>query len=120
MRRWMLLIEVLRKGRAVSDPRTWKQRHLAVAALSGLLSAIAAALAAFGVVSIEISTDDAVAIAGGLFSLYCLFDAASTAATSDKVGLPDVDPPADRPPGAGRGGSSDDPTQYDDPRYYGS
>lgn len=87
----------LRYGSSLTDPAIWKQRQTRLNALVGLLGALVVLLPVVGV-KIEVTSEDVLAIAGGIAAVVGLFvNPYLTTATSDKVGLPAGNPPADRP-----------------------
>jgi hypothetical protein len=77
------LLDLLRKGSAVTDPKLWKDRAALTLALTALILTGCRAAKGFGY-EIPISETDAASIAAGVAVLVGLF---STYATSDKVGL---------------------------------
>jgi len=92
------LLDLLRKGSAVTDPKLWKDRAALTLALTGLIVVIVKVAKGFGY-DLPINETDASSIAAGFAVLVGLF---STYATSDKVGLlhpkpvqPDGFPPLD-------------------------
>lgn len=87
---------VLRYGSSLTDSATWKVRQNLINTLVGLLGALAVVVTLFGV-DLNVSTDDLMAIAGGIASIWGLFNSYITTATTDKIGVPAVDSPADRP-----------------------
>lgn len=96
---WAIL-DLFRKGSAVSDPAIWKNSGNVAAALVALLLAVDRAAAAYGF-PLGITESDAVAIAGGIAAAAHIV---LSIVTSDKIGLPASpapDPP-DRPAGGFR------------------
>lgn len=92
------LLDLLRKGSAVTDPALWKNRSAFTLALTGLILVIVKVLKGYGH-DLPIGETEAASIAAGVAVLVGLF---STFATSDKVGLlpakpvpPDGFPPLD-------------------------
>jgi len=77
------LLDLLRKGSAVTDPKLWKDRAALTLALTGLIVVIVKVAKGFGY-DLPINETDASSIAAGFAVLVGLF---STYATSDKVGL---------------------------------
>lgn len=78
---------VLRNGSMLTDPATWKVRQNLINALVGTIGAAAVLLPMFGV-KLEVSGDDALAIAGGIAAVAGLFiNPYLTTATTDKIGL---------------------------------
>jgi len=77
------LLDLLRKGSAVTDPKLWKDRAALTLALTGLIVVIVKVAKGFGY-DLPINETDAGSIAAGFAVLVGLF---STYATSDKVGL---------------------------------
>lgn len=84
-------LTVLRRGQVVADPATWKNRQIAVTAVSALIAAGVALAEVFGY-GIPIDRESLDGLAAGLVTLVLLFNGWATAATSDKVGLPPVQP----------------------------
>lgn len=99
--------DVLHQGRVVADPATWKRRDLAVSALGVLFASLYAAARAFGL-DVPINLDDLDALAAGVVAVVWMYHGWSTAATSDKVGLPNK-----RPPDHDRGASAESVTEWD-------
>lgn len=99
------LLDLFRKGAAVSEPALWKNRSALTLALTALILTGCRAAKGFGY-EIPISETDAASIAAGVAVLVGLF---STYATSDKVGIlptkpevppnrfPPLDPDAGKP-----------------------
>lgn len=77
------LLDLFRKGAAVSEPALWKNRSALTLALTALILTGCRAAKGFGY-EIPISETDAASIAAGVAVLVGLF---STYATSDKVGI---------------------------------
>lgn len=85
-------ITALRAGWILRNPETWKNRTIAVNAVTALLTLGLAVARAFGV-ELEVSDEVLGAVASGVWGAVGVFSAWSTAATSGRVGLP-----ADRDP----------------------
>lgn len=86
------LLDLLRKGSAVTDPALWKNRSALTLALTGLILVIVKVLKGYGH-DLPIGETEAASIAAGVAVCVGLF---STFATSDKVGLlPSKPVPAD-------------------------
>lgn len=83
MKKLLSLLDVLRKGNAVADPKLWKDRAALAIALSALITAAAHLGKALGY-DLGIDTETADRIAGGIAAAAGLF---SHYATSDKTGL---------------------------------
>lgn len=81
------LFAVLKHGERVADPATWKNRQVAVNALTGLLVAIAALAKGsgydLGVTDAQIES----AVIGGAAVFSLVFNIWATFATSRKVGI---------------------------------
>jgi hypothetical protein len=88
---------VLQKGHVVANPATWKNRQIAVTAVSALIAALVALAEAFGY-GIPIDRESLDGLAAGLVTVVLLFNAWGTAATSEKVGLPGGEREADSEP----------------------
>lgn len=77
------LLDLFRKGAAVSEPALWKNRSALTLALTALILTGCRVAGGFGY-EITVSETDAASIAAGVAVLVGLF---STYATSDKVGI---------------------------------
>jgi len=80
-------LEVLRHGERVADPATWKNRQIAVNAITALLISVAGAANAFG---LDLGVTDAQiesAVIGGAAVFGLIFNVWATLATSRKVGI---------------------------------
>lgn len=104
---------VLRQGQLVADPATWKRRDLAVSALGVLFASLYAMARAFGF-DLPIDPADLNALAAGVVAVVWMYHGWSTAATSDKVGLPPVGPP-DSGSGSGSAGVTEWDADYRQP-----
>lgn len=76
----------IQKGRQLTDSEVWKNRTIAGGVLTSVLVSVAAISKAFGV-DLGLDEQTIEAAAYGIAALYSVFAAASTAATSAKVGL---------------------------------
>ncbi len=75
--------ELLKKGKAVSDPAKWKSRQITATALTGAIWAAIQAAEAFGyAIPLDEATVDAVAV-GVLALVNWMF----TLSTSEKIGV---------------------------------
>lgn len=81
------LFSVLRAGQELSNSETWKNRSVAINAVTALLMALAGAAKGFGY---EIPMDESTAalLAGGVLGVVALYNAFMLVATSARVGLP--------------------------------
>ena len=77
------LLDLLRKGSAVTDPALWKNRSALTLALTGLILVVVKVAKGYGY-DLPIGETEAASLAAGVAVLVGLF---STFATSDKVGL---------------------------------
>ena len=77
------LLDLLRKGSAVTDPALWKNRSALTLALTGLILVVVKVAKGYGY-DLPIGATEAASLAAGVAVLVGLF---STFATSDKVGL---------------------------------
>lgn len=102
MNKLSAIFAVLRHGSSLTDSATWKVRQNLVNALIGLLGALVVLATLFGV-NINVSTEELMAIAGGIASVCGLFNNYITTATTDKIGVPAVDSATDRPAEVARG-----------------
>jgi hypothetical protein len=113
------LLDLLRKGSAVTDPKLWKDRAALTLALTGLIVVVVKVAKGFGY-DLQINETDAGYLAAGFAVLVGLF---STYATSDKVGIlpakvqPDSIPDDARPAEPER--TAVDQHQHDYPRDTG-
>lgn len=80
-------ITAIRAGCVLRDAATWKNRTIAVNALTGVLSVAVGMAKAFGY-DLHASDEMLGAIAAGVWGVVGLFSAWSTAATSASVGVP--------------------------------
>jgi len=80
-------ITALKAGWILRDATAWKNRTIAVNALTGLLSVVVAILKGSGH-DLPVTDDVLAAVAGGVWGVVGVFNSWSTAATSAKVGLP--------------------------------
>ena len=84
--RWLKAIfVVLRQGEALSDAKTWKDRHQAINALLAIMAVATPLLAHYGLL---ISESDSAAIAAGIAALGGIVTAYLVPATSTQAGLP--------------------------------
>lgn len=96
-------LAALRHGAILADPAIWKRRQNLLNALLGLLGAAAIFL------PVELSDADATAIAGGIAAVAGLLNAYLTTSTTDKIGVPSRNSPADRPADGADGDGPADP-----------
>lgn len=80
-------ITAIRAGYELRRAETWKNRTIAVNALTALLTLGLAVARAFGI-QLEVSDEVLGAVATGVWGAVGVFSAWSTAATSARVGLP--------------------------------
>ena len=104
------LLTLLQRGHAVAQPAKWKNRHITVAALAGLLVAISQALEAFGYGHYFPVDADAAAVLAA--AVLVVADLVLVPATTDKVGLPPLGDPA--PPVAAQPDPADARTAQDE------
>lgn len=97
MNKLLALVDVLRKGSAVSEPDLWKNRAGAVSAVAGLIAALVQLARLYGY-DLPIDSDGILALAGGLVTVVSLFLAYGT---SKATGVLPAKPAAapDRSPG---------------------
>lgn len=83
------LMEVFQAGKMVAKPAFWKQKTIDMNVLVVLISGIVGVLNFFdcSFCSLSLSSEQIIGIATGICALVGVFNAGSTAATSDKVGL---------------------------------
>ena len=79
-------IQALRAGWILRDPETWKNRTVAINALTAVLSVSVAIARGFGY-DLPISDEIIAAVATGLWGIVGVFNSWSTVATTDKIGL---------------------------------
>lgn len=96
MGRLWAILDLFRKGAAVSEPGVWKQRSALTLALTALILAGVKVAKGFGY-ELPITEADAATLAAGIAVLVGLF---STYATTDKVGIPGLDAAALPPVGS--------------------
>ena len=81
MNKFLAVFTALRHGSSLTDPAVHKNRQNLINALIGLLGALAVFL------PMEVSADDVANIAGGIASVWGLFNIYYTTATTDKIGM---------------------------------
>jgi hypothetical protein len=84
-------LTVLRRGQMVANPETWKNRQIAVTAVSALVAAVFGLAEVFGY-GVPIDKESLDGIAAGIVTLVLMFNGWATIATTEKVGLPPVQP----------------------------
>jgi hypothetical protein len=82
------LLALFRQGNEVANPGAWKNATI----VANLLLAVAAVAAAFGF-KVELTGDNASAIAAGGIALVGVVNGVLHAVTSKRAGLPAADPP---------------------------
>jgi hypothetical protein len=93
MSRISAIFDLLRKGHMVADPAKWKNRHITVAAVAGVLVAISKTLEAFGYGHFfPVDAETAAVLAA---AVLVVVDLVLIPVTTEKVG---VLPPGDDPP----------------------
>lgn len=88
-------LRVLRAGEEVANPAAWKNAQIGVNVLTGLLVALAALAAEFGL-QIDLTGAQLEGAAYGVFALLGVFNAVLTAITTKKTGLLPKQPVDDR------------------------
>lgn len=83
MDKFFELIDVLHKGKAVSNPEVWKNRQVLISLLAPLILALAAITCSYGF-CLPVSEEASIAIASGIFAVVNIL---LTWSTSKKVGL---------------------------------
>lgn len=78
--------KALKAGEELTDSAKWKDRQNTANAVAAVLGLVVVILPKIGV-GIEISTDDTLAIAGGIAAILGVCNGYLTTATSKKVGL---------------------------------
>lgn len=98
-------IQALRAGWILRNPESWKQRTVAINALTAVLSVLVAVAKGFGY-DLPVSDEILAAVATGVWGVVGVFNSWSTVATTDKIGV--------RPKGGSSGvdGSSDSAGPY--------
>lgn len=81
-----LLPEVMQKGKAVSNPEAWKNGQVTSNAIAAFLTLVLGVSQAFGY-DIPLSAEQINYVAGGLISVYGLYNVVATVATTEKVGI---------------------------------
>jgi cation transporter-like permease len=94
----------LRKGKELRHPETWKNRQTATSIVGAVLGAALVGLR-FAGVDVALTSEDIMAIAGGVATVGGLAVAYLTTATSKKVGIDGDD--EDRPDQLGAGAPYD-------------
>jgi hypothetical protein len=84
MEKFWAVITAIYKGRCLTDSATWKNRQVTI---NALLAVMGAGLV-FMPPEMGMSGEQMESIAGGIATVAGLYNAWSTTATSDKVGLP--------------------------------
>lgn len=92
-------ITAMCKGRQLANVETWKNRTVAVNAVAALVGAVFGIANAIGY-PIPLDAEQIDALALVLVTVVGLFNGWSTLATSEKVGMPDKNPPDAGPPDA--------------------
>jgi uncharacterized membrane protein len=83
--------DLMKKGKRVSDPAKWKTRQIEASVIVAAIWSAINAASAFGIeVPVDAETVDAVAVA-----LLAVVNVFLTYATTNKIGLPGDDQPAD-------------------------
>lgn len=84
---------VFRAGESVANPEAWKKGQITGGILATFLGAVVAAAKVFGY-DLPLTDEQLAQIGGAVLAVFGLFNAGSTAASSDKVGiLPKKDDP---------------------------
>lgn len=83
---------VFRQGKAVANPKLWKDRTLAANTVFTLLSAITAVAVSFGY-NFNIDQNTLQALAGGIAAIVTIANSIVHVVSSDKVGLSPVSEP---------------------------
>lgn len=78
--------KALRAGAVVADPTNLKRKQQMLDAIVVLLGLVVSLAGRFGY-AVELTPDDATALAGGVFVLYGIVNAGLSAASTDKIGL---------------------------------
>jgi hypothetical protein len=81
------LIRALRAGEELKNAETWKNAQITTNALVAIATALVAGLSMVGI-SLPVTNEQLIAIAGGVAAIGGLFNTYTTAATSKRVGLP--------------------------------
>lgn len=84
--RWLHLLEIYRKGRALANPAAWKAGAIA-AELAAFLVALSAFAVAFGLVDAPISQEQALEIGLGISTLVGWLSTHVHLGSSKKVGI---------------------------------
>lgn len=94
MNKLKLFWDLFREGECVSDPTKWKTHAISINQLAAIICTLVAIVGSFGY-KIDISTDTALAIGGGILALV---NWVFTIITSDKVGILPAKPVTPLPP----------------------
>lgn len=83
------MIEVFQAGRSVSNPVAWKTGTVKLNTIMVLISGLIAILNMFdcGICNLQLTPEQIIGIATGIMAISGVFNAGSTLATSDKVGI---------------------------------
>jgi hypothetical protein len=76
----------LRAGEELKDATTWKNRQDTASRIMAGLGLLAVILRYAGVVTVDISQEDLIAIAGGIAAVLGIINSVGVLATSKKVG----------------------------------
>lgn len=79
-------VQALRAGWILRNPETWKNRTVAINALTAVLSVAIAIARGFGY-ELPVSDEIVAAVATGLWGVVGVFNSWSTVATTDKIGV---------------------------------
>ena len=107
MNKLTALFSALKAGNELANSSTWKNRQAFVAALVALAGAGLVLARSFGF-PLDVSSEDVAAIAGGLASVFGLFNGYLAMATSARVGLSGASEPDAAAGGDSNGGNPPD------------
>jgi hypothetical protein len=82
-------LEIFQAGKAVTNPEFWKQKTINANVIMVLISGVIGILNLFdcGLCDLQLTTEQIIGITTGITTIVGIFNAGSTAATSEKVGL---------------------------------
>jgi hypothetical protein len=88
------LMEVFQAGKTVANPEAWKKHTVTINTLLVLLSGALGILHYFdcSFCSFNLTAEEQLSIATFIMTIYGIFNAGSTIATTDKIGIKPKDP----------------------------
>lgn len=105
---------VLQKGQMLRDPATWKSRTVVLNTIAAIMTAGVAGAKALGY-DIPLTDEDLNQLALGVVVVLGMFNSWSTAATTDKIGIPTMQSTSETPAkstGAGEDSKGSEPPEW--------